>query len=371
MISSKRASAFVVLLLLAIVGPMCGGGGGGGGGGSTGGAGTFSVLSHSPLQGANPVARTATIFCVVNGIVDPATLTASNITVMGNNPIPCTFAWNLTTSSIEITPVASMDKGVLHTVTLFAGVKTTGGASMIQNSFSFTTVSSDDVALPTFGGITSISGANTTQMTLNWADGNDPGGTPAANLFYDVYQATSTGAQNFGLAPVATTLVGGATSIVVSALAPDVTYFFIVRCRDSAGNLSIPNIPTQEQFLKTLASFNTNIFLPIIKNICVTCHTPGGKSQFMNLDLATSSDVRLIWVNQAADQGAGPPQACQNPPITLLRVVPNQPNNSLVYLKISMTNPPCGVQMPEALPPLPTVQQTHFYNWINEGALDN
>jgi len=337
---------------------------GGGGGGGGGGGPAFVVLAHTPVQGAVGVARTATIYVVVNGMTNPATLTASNITLMGVNPIPATFTWNLATSSIEIRPTTPMDQNALHTLTLTAGVTTTGGTALTATSFTFSTVNSSDVTRPTFGGLTSITGTGTTSVTLNWTAGTD-NITAQGSLLYDVYLAVSSANQNFGNAPTATS-AAGATSLLLSLLSPNTTYFVVVRCRDAAGN---QDTNVSEQSKKTLVSFSTNIYTPIINNICVSCHIPGGISEFMLLNGGASDVVNNKWVNVNADGGAGPPQMCQAS--LLKRVLPGDPANSLVYLKISQTTPPCGVQMPEGLPPLSAAQQQLFFDWITQGALDN
>jgi hypothetical protein len=363
---SRRALTFVGLLVLAIAGPMCGSGGGGGGGGSGGGGATFQVLSHNPVQGAGGVARTATLFVKVNGNVNPVSLTASTITLTGLGAIQVDLAWNSVTSSIEITPKATspMDKNALHTVNLTAGVMTVGGATLTPTSFTFTTVNSDDTTRPTFGGITSVTGAGTTQVTVNWTQGTDDT-SPQAALKYEVYLAVASNNQDFGTTiPVPN--VTGAGSLLVSGLTPNTTYFIIVRCRDQAGNL---DANTAQQFKKTLVSFSTNIYTPIVNNICVTCHTPGGISQFMDLSISASDVVTNKWVGIPADTGAGPPQMCQSS--GLIRVVAGSPSTSLVYLKISQSSPPCGVQMPEGLTPLTSAQQQLFFDWITEGANNN
>jgi hypothetical protein len=66
------------------------------------------------------------------------------------------------------------------------------------------------------------------------------------------------------------------------------------------------------------------------------------------------------------------------------RVVPFQPEASIMYLKVSETMPPCGSQMPAdptALltkgsavfsgTPLTSAQQQLIYDWIADGAQDN
>jgi hypothetical protein len=66
------------------------------------------------------------------------------------------------------------------------------------------------------------------------------------------------------------------------------------------------------------------------------------------------------------------------------RVVPGDPSDSILYLKVSESSPPCGAQMPadEAAlresgttvfsgTPLTADQQQLIYNWIYEGAQNN
>jgi len=66
------------------------------------------------------------------------------------------------------------------------------------------------------------------------------------------------------------------------------------------------------------------------------------------------------------------------------RVIPGQPDQSILYLKISQTQPPCGVQMPAdpaALSAmatavfsgtaLPDDQQQLIHDWILDGAQNN
>ncbi len=60
--------------------------------------------------------------------------------------------------------------------------------------------------------------------------------TPVSRLVYDVYQTTSRGGENFS-APTYTTR-RGATSFATPPLSSTstVTYYFVVRARDAAGN---------------------------------------------------------------------------------------------------------------------------------------
>jgi hypothetical protein len=53
-----------------------------------------------------------------------------------------------------------------------------------------------------------------------------------------------------------------------------------------------------------------------------------------------------------------------------LRVVPGSPEESLLYLKVSMDVPPCGTRMPfGATHPLPAADIDLIRTWIQGGAL--
>ncbi len=97
----------------------------------------------------------------------------------------------------------------------------------------------DDQA-PTFAGLgsatTCIAGpaaGQTARYTLRWEPASDNVTRPK-QIFYDVYQASSPGAEDFS-APTYTSR-HGATSFVTPPLAADKPVYFVVRARDKAGN---------------------------------------------------------------------------------------------------------------------------------------
>ncbi|MFO0677471.1 MAG: hypothetical protein U0169_13130 [Polyangiaceae bacterium] len=98
---------------------------------------------------------------------------------------------------------------------------------------SATTASSSDVTAPTFGGLTSIESVSASSVRLHWNAGTDDT-TAAAALVYDVYLASSSGAQVYTAATYSST--PGATSLDVTGLAPQTTVYAVVRARDLAGN---------------------------------------------------------------------------------------------------------------------------------------
>jgi predicted CxxxxCH...CXXCH cytochrome family protein len=127
----------------------------------------------------------------------------------------------------------------------------------------------------------------------------------------------------------------------------------------------------------------TNVYSNVIAKNCtnVYCHDNGVPVTLGGLDM--SNQVIAYWslVNHVLEG----PSCGTGTTISQRRVVPYQPENSLLYLKVSMANPPCGVQMPAdpvALWPsgagapsmvfsgkaLSSDDQKLIYNWIKEGA---
>jgi hypothetical protein len=122
----------------------------------------------------------------------------------------------------------------------------------------------------------------------------------------------------------------------------------------------------------------TQVYTTVIAPTCSSdfCHSNGVSIRASGLDM--SSQVVAYW--SLVDQPlTGPSCALMG-----TRVVPFQPEASIMYLKVSETMPPCGSQMPAdptALltkgsavfsgTPLTSAQQQLIYDWIADGAQDN
>jgi hypothetical protein len=99
--------------------------------------------------------------------------------------------------------------------------------------------STDDTP-PTFAGLQSARtcvpgpvGGTTAQYHLRWDPATD-NRTPSRKIVYDVFQAGSSGGEDFS-APTYTTSAG-ATSFTTPPLPADKVVYFVVRARDGAGN---------------------------------------------------------------------------------------------------------------------------------------
>ena len=107
---------------------------------------------------------------------------------------------------------------------------------------------------PTFAGLKSattcipgpIGGGRTTSYTLTWDPATD-NHTPSKKIVYDIYQATTSGAEDFST-PTYTTSPG-ATSFTTPPLPTDQTFYFVVRARDQAGNRDSNKVEREGQNL--------------------------------------------------------------------------------------------------------------------------
>jgi hypothetical protein len=122
----------------------------------------------------------------------------------------------------------------------------------------------------------------------------------------------------------------------------------------------------------------TEVYSTVLGPSCasVYCHYNGITTRYSALDM--SSQTFAYW--NLVDQPAVGPSCSQMG----TRVVPFDPDSSILYLKISQVTPSCGSRMP-ADPvtllnsgastfsgnPLPDDQQQLVHDWIAAGAQDN
>jgi hypothetical protein len=102
------------------------------------------------------------------------------------------------------------------------------------NEVSAKTAASPDITPPVFAGLTAATGTSDTTIDLSWAAATDDYST-AANITYDIFEASSPGGEAYTPAPTYKT-APGQTSYTVTGLQPLQTQYFVVRARDQAGN---------------------------------------------------------------------------------------------------------------------------------------
>jgi hypothetical protein len=116
-------------------------------------------------------------------------------------------------------------------VVVVRAVDAAGNDDANTNDVSFLTT--PDVTAPSFAGLASVTALSPLSLRLDWAAATDDVTGPGA-LRYLVFAAEG-GAVDYG-SPVLTT-APGATSVVLSSLAPATTYTLAVRALDAAGNV--------------------------------------------------------------------------------------------------------------------------------------
>ncbi|WP_313915715.1 hypothetical protein [Tahibacter sp.] len=116
---------------------------------------------------------------------------------------------------------------------------------------------------------------------------------------------------------------------------------------------SLDSVPMRQN-----VDYNTQI-QPIWSTRCANCH------------------VDVEGGNAAADLFLDPPNSWfflynehSSQDDTLIRVVPSQPFQSLLFTKLNCEIVDVGVRMPRQRPPIPVAEQALVHDWILAGALE-
>ncbi len=215
----------------------------------------------------------------------------------------------------------------------------------------------DDSTPPTFGGLLSTT-MHATSADLNWNAATDDQ-TPSKDIIYIIYQAIIAN-DALNEPPIAKSNPGD-TTIALTGLQPNTTYYWVVRAQDKAGNISTN---TNETSATTLVSFEGDI-QPILSSLCakVGCHGAVNPPQGLNM-----SDG-YAWYNLVGDVN-NPVSSVEKPGIH--RVEPGDPTNSYMYMKITAASGISGSSMPPSgnTPPDATQKNT-IKQWILQGAKNN
>lgn len=178
--------------------------------------------------------------------------------------------------------------------------------------------------------------------------------TAPSQIVYQIYQASSPGGESYA-SPTFTT-APGATQYVVSGLSTGMTYYFVVRAQDQAGNI---NMNTVEKGATTQAPSLATQVQPIFTKSCTGGGCHAGSTPAQGLDLSSGKSY-LNLVNVASTQ-------C----ITTKRVLPSTPSMSYLMFKLQGSGP-CyaGTRMPKGAP-LAVADITTISAWIAAGAPNN
>jgi hypothetical protein len=230
------------------------------------------------------------------------------------------------------------------------------------------TAGDDDDQPPRFAGVERIEALVSApdRLRVGWTAAED-GCAPSADLRYRVYISLDPGVQDFSepclASPPARCLVSppGATEIELAGLAPDTTYFVVVRAVDTAGNESDNR---EELEATTAVSFRANVLPLLTENTqggCTrsTCHEPAFPRGGLNL--ATYDDL----LRGGNSQRLGLPI-----------IVPGEPfgnaMRSFILWRTDQRNLNFrGPRMPLSRPALSAAQLDMLKRWIHQGAVNN
>jgi fibronectin type 3 domain-containing protein len=115
--------------------------------------------------------------------------------------------------------------------TVYYGVRAVDAAGNADTNVATVSVTTVDVTAPTFAGITGLSAASSSSLSISWSAASDAV-TGAGSIAYDIwYWLTAGSAPTY---PNAT--VTGTTSATITGLQASTSYTVRVRARDAAGN---------------------------------------------------------------------------------------------------------------------------------------
>ena len=218
---------------------------------------------------------------------------------------------------------------------------------------SATTPDVADETPPTFAGAEAAVPVGSSSMTLSWQPASDDV-TPAGDIVYRVYMAEVAGGQDFS-APLLTT-PAGATEALVSELAANTTYYFVVRAVDAAGNEE-GNTAEISAAPAGATSFSAQV-LPILIAECATggCHSGRMPAESLSLEEGLAyAELVGVAASQCAER---------------TRVTPGAPEASYLMDKLLGVDMCAGTRMPKS-GSLSEAEMQTISDWITEGALDN
>lgn len=208
------------------------------------------LMDVRPLTLASGVPLRPLILLKFDQGMDDSTINTTNITInLVSNGTPFGGNWNVThfpgSFQVVVTPQVPLAANTQYDVLLFPQIEALNGQNLIAPALGgvatrFTTVTPGNTFFPAFNTPTAAGGATGT-VVISWTQAQENAANISAD--YDIYLATATRSQDFFSAPFATTTstsgitlgTGGANG----TLSAGTTYFFVVVCRDNAGNVTV------------------------------------------------------------------------------------------------------------------------------------
>ncbi len=232
-----------------------------------------TVQGLSPAEGAVDVLTDVVLELLLNEDPDLTTIEAGVSVVSDSGEVPCVHSWDGEASMLVIEPLVELQATTPYEVQVSSALLDLSGNSAGERGLRFTTTSTGDAGAPTFDGLQSVEGVDTSTVRLVWNAATDFE-TPASDLLYHAYLATESGGQDYDDPTL--TSDPGATELEVGGLSLGSDYWAVVRVEDGDGNM---DANTVELSAMPVVGF-AEVAHPIILEDCGDCHgvnrTAGG-----------------------------------------------------------------------------------------------
>lgn len=146
----------------------------------------------------------------------------------------CATTWTTTYTSAAGATTYTIT-GLTQNTTYYFVVRAQDSSSNIDTNTIEKTVTTPESIPPTFSGLATALPNSGTEILLSWNAATD-NVTPSAQIVYEICQSTTTGSCNTTWTANYTTQPGNLV-YPVSGLTPGMSYFFMVRAKDQAGNI--------------------------------------------------------------------------------------------------------------------------------------
>lgn len=239
-----------------------------------------NVSSTSPANGNTGVALNSIIRAIFSEPINPNTLTANAFIVLsvgtsGGTTVSGTIAYSAETMTATFTPSSLLGIDTTYTISITTGVEDEVGNPMAATfSWSFTTGSAIDNSPPSFPGNDPqlvAQATSSSSISLSWVAASD-NTTPQNQLIYVVCRSKLSTDCTTDPFPAAggnvalTKSTAGQTTLGVTGLSSNTTYYFVVRAKDQVNlldsNVAQESVITPGSFKSLKASLNNSVTNP-------------------------------------------------------------------------------------------------------------
>lgn len=248
--------------------------------------------SPTPVNGATQVPLNTSIRATFSEPINPDTLTSNTFIVLsvgisGGTAVSGTVAYTAETKTATFTPTTLLEIDTTYTVTITTAVEDEAGNPMAATySWSFTTGSAIDNSPPSFPGNDPQLVAQATSsdsISLSWVAASD-NTTTQSQLIYIICRSTVSTDCTANPFPTGGNVVitesqAGQTTLGVSGLDSNTTYYFVVRAKDQVNLLDSNALQESATTFGVFVSLEASLNIDSSKNardpsIAIVGNTP-------------------------------------------------------------------------------------------------